>query len=593
MKTLIIDIETDNLLMQATQIFVACIRDADTGKETTFLSPDGLQDIIDRYDRIVGHNIIMFDAQVLRRLWGIHILDEKLYDTLIVSRILEPDREGGHSLKAWGKRIGNYKDQFADFTKLSDEMITYCQQDVRVTNLLYKRLLDDCSIYSRIDMAITIERDFALVMAKMVQSGVRVDLDALHRLHHDLVAEATPLYEEIKAIMPKVRDNTAYKKIKEEGRILSETTTSFTYIQAKTRKVVTKEFKFEEPNPTSRTQLIKWFMSKGWRPTELTDKGNPEINETILDGMGIPEAKKVAKLFRIQKSIGQVHDGDNSLIKCYNHSTGRIHGDINTLGANTSRCTHSKPNLSQVSKKDQRIREAFIAPEGRVLVDTDMAGIELRILGHYLHPYDSGSFAFEVTQGDIHTYNKNLMGLDERSSAKTAIFALVYGAGNAKLGITYAKDQKDFTRDEDKLRHYGTQLRKNVENNFIGYKELVSDVQRVAKSRGYLIGIDGRPLHARKEYSALNLLIQSSGAILSKLWTIKFHQAMNEIAEYGRDWEIHLHVHDEILLSCKPELANKALELSNQSLIECGKHFKMKVDLKAEGKFGKDWWEIH
>jgi hypothetical protein len=84
---------------------------------------------------MVGHNIIGFDGPILSKVWGVKIPISKVRDTLVMSRLLNPQLEGGHSLRAWGERIGEYKDDFTDFDGgLSDEMVTYCKQDVTVTD---------------------------------------------------------------------------------------------------------------------------------------------------------------------------------------------------------------------------------------------------------------------------------------------------------------------------------------------------------------------------------------------------------------------------------------------------------------------------
>lgn len=595
MRTLIIDIEADNLLMAATQIWIVCALDAETGAKFEIRDAKTLQKLVDTYDRLVGHNALSYDFPVLNKLWGIKYDHDKIRDTLIISRLIRPDLAGGHSLKAWGQRLGFPKGDHSDFSKLSQEMIEYCHKDVQITHKLYKELnrqLFDLSGVRPKD-CLRLEHDFANAMSHQVRSGFRLDKMGAEELYKGLLEEYKPLQEDILRLMPLVKDVTHYKGIEKQGNIISQTPTSYTYIQDKTRKVVTKDFKFDEPNAGSRKQLIDWFKSKGWRPKEFTEKGSPEINERILLEINSDESKKVARMFRLQKQMGMIKDGDGSWLNFYNEATGRVHGDINTNAANTGRATHSRPNIAQVDKKDLRMRALWVAPEGRTLVGTDVAGLELRTLGHYLHPYDKGAFSFECVSGDIHSYNQKLMGLNERNSAKTAIFALVYGAGAEKLGAIYAADQKIYGADQRKLQQYGSMLRRAVEDNFVGYKNLVNDLKDAFKQRGYLIGLDGRPLHPRSDYSALNLLIQSGGAIICKQWTVNIFNIANSSFQYGKDWELHGNIHDEVILSCIPEIADEFLNITREAIKMTQHQLKVKTDLSVDSRIGNNWKEVH
>lgn len=597
MRTLIIDIEADNLLMAATTIWVVCALDDDSGQQFEIYNKDDLQALLDRYDRYVGHNALLYDFPVLNKLWGIKYDHTKIRDTLIISRLIKPDLDKGHSLKAWGERLGFPKGDHTDFTQLSPEMVSYCHQDVKVTAKLYKELNRQLSDLkgTRPKDCLRLEHDFAHIISRQVRNGFRLDKAGVEKLYDELSAEYIPLYEEISKMMPSVKDTTHFKGIEKQGNIIAQTPTSYTYIQDKTRKIVTKDFKFSEPNAGSRKQLINWFMSKGWKPKEFTEKGSPEINEEVLLEIGTDEARKVAQLFKIQKLKGMIKDGDGSWLRFYNEETGRVHGDVNTNQANTGRCTHARPNITQVPKvkKDPRMRALWLPPEGRVLIGTDASGQELRILGHYLHPYDNGAYSFEVLQGDIHTYNQKIMGLSERESAKSCIYAYIYGSGVGRLGMLYAMDQKIYGADQKKLMFYGSKIKRSVEDNFTGYKELLTAVKDAFAKRGYLIGLDGRPLHPRKEYSALNLLIQSAGAIICKQWTINIYNLANSCFQYGNDWEIHASVHDELQLSARPEIAEQFKGISAKAMEMTQEQLGVKTKLGVDVKIGDNWAMTH
>ena len=130
---------------------------------------------------------------------------------------------------------------------------------------------------------------------------------------------------------------------------------------------------------------------------------------------------------------------------------GRIHGRVNHMGAVTSRCTHSDPNVAQVPSGTaafgKECRELFRAPTGYSLLG-DASGLELRCLSHYMHRYDGGQYAKEILEGDIHTANQMAAGLQTRPQAKTFI-RIPVRAGNEKIGESSARER----RKADKLRN--------------------------------------------------------------------------------------------------------------------------------------------
>ena len=129
-------------------------------------------------------------------------------------------------------------------------------------------------------------------------------------------------------------------------------------------------------------------------------------------------------------------EGDNAWLKLVKN--GRIHGQVNTNGAVTGRCTHGYPNVAQVpavrAPYGTECRQLFKASDGYDLVGCDASGLELRMLAHYLASFDGGQYAKELLTGDIHTVNQTAAGLENRDQAKTFIYAFLYGAGDARIG---------------------------------------------------------------------------------------------------------------------------------------------------------------
>ena len=90
---------------------------------------------------IIGHNIIGYDIPALKKLWNVDFNGKKVTDTLVMSRLAEPSRQGGHSLDSWGEQLGCPKGDYNDWLNFSQDMVEYCKQDVRVNELVYKKLI--------------------------------------------------------------------------------------------------------------------------------------------------------------------------------------------------------------------------------------------------------------------------------------------------------------------------------------------------------------------------------------------------------------------------------------------------------------------
>jgi DNA polymerase-1 len=593
MKELIIDIEADGLLLGVKNIWVVVCKFVGANVAVTFTTPSGLQELLDSADVIIGHNAMMYDLPALKKVWGITYDPSKVYDTLLVSRLLLPDRLGKHSLGAWGKTLGIPKTTFSDWSKYSDEMLEYCKQDVNVAEAIYIRLKSDCLQYPKIQRAIQLEHKFANLICYQIQAGFKLDIKKAQELLGILDVERGHIKEELKTILPKQKIIAHYKTIKGKGQLLAEDEQSYTY-QTANGKLVTKEFEFKDMNPNSTQQLIAFFKSKGWVPKEFTEKKTPKLDSKILNSLPYPEAKPLARVFRLTKMMGMINDGKAGWLKLVNPETSRIHGDMLTNATNTGRASHNKPNVGQVDKKDLRMRECWIAEEGRVLVDCDASGLELRLLGHYLAPYDKGAFAYEVIQGDIHTFNQHAMGLEKRDSSKSLIYALVYGAGNEKLGKLVYQDKAIHETNERRLKSAGRDVRNSVETNITGYKELVDMVSMLFKQRGFLYGLDGRPLHPRSDYSALNLLIQSAGAIIMKQALTNTVDLLTERNyKLGVDYLLVGNVHDEIIIETSPSIAEEIGKCVKDAIKKAGEDFSLHTTLDGEYKIGKSWAEVH
>ena len=180
MKIAAMDIETDGL--DASRIWVICSKDLDTGEVMQFLNPSHVVEEKERFiaycntvDKFVFHNGLGFDVPVLHRLIGSACVPlASVIDTLIVSRMIDYDIKDGHSLKAWGIRLGLHKGEHKDWSKLSQEMIDYCHQDVLVTCALFERFRK--FIFDKeMAMGLRCEHDIQILCEEMTTNGFKFD----------------------------------------------------------------------------------------------------------------------------------------------------------------------------------------------------------------------------------------------------------------------------------------------------------------------------------------------------------------------------------------------------------------------------------
>jgi len=187
-------------------------------------------------------------------------------------------------------------------------------------------------------------------------------------------------------------------------------------------------------------------------------------------------------------------------------------------------------------------------------------------------------YTAQLLDGDIHTYNMNMAGLTDRSQAKTLIYAVCYGAGNAKIGTIVGGNAKD-----------GEKLREKFFTNIPALGNLIERVQKAA-ARGYLKGLDGRKLWVRSTHSALNTLLQSAGAIVMK----KALTILNENATLsGIDFKFVGNIHDEIQTEVEWSQAEQFGVLARDAIIMAGQHFDMRCPLDGEYKIGLTWADTH
>ena len=547
---IVLDIETNST---HDKIWCVVTRNIDTDEVFTFTKTGTIQSYLDRATEIVTHNGIFFDFPVLKKVWGITVKKSQVVDTLVLSRLYNPSLEDGHSLAAWGQRLGFAKGDFTDFDcGLTDEMLEYCIQDTKVTAELYKHLTKEMENgFSK--ESITLEHQVAIIIAEQERNGFKLDMPKALCLLSEFKTKLDIIQVEMETIFPPVV--ISGRTHKTSGKPLNDIVTPF--------------------NPGSRQQIAERLQEKGWKPKKRTEKGSVIVDEEVLASLDYPEAKTLAEYMMLQKRIAQV----DSWIKAVGTDS-RVHGRVITNGAVTGRMTHMSPNMAQVpnsgSPYGHECRDLWTVEKGYKLVGIDASGLELRMLAHYMN---DNEYTNEVVSGDIHTANQTAAGLQTRNQAKTFIYAFLYGAGSAKIGSIVGGSAKE-----------GQKLIDSFLQNTPKLKRLREKVARLYAKEGWLQGLDGRKLLVRAEHSALNTLLQGAGAIVMKQAVVILHK---KLRKSKIDFKMVANVHDEWQIEVTEQRAEEAGMFGKEAIKEAGIMLNMRCPLDGEYKVGNSWKETH
>jgi DNA polymerase I-like protein with 3'-5' exonuclease and polymerase domains len=602
------DIETDGL--EATRVHCICAM-LDNDETTVYNFIGGEANGLFRkwlasenVDTLVGHNIINFDVPILRRITGMD-WSFNLRDTLVLSRLYNPSLDGGHSLRAWGERLGDYKDDYqGGWEEYSHDMLEYCQQDVRVTKALYNHFVKHLTFSE----AVNLEHTTAEIIKQQTDNGMILNEERAYELLAEMKEKVLDIEDEVHErfkplpvwvdlVHPKDKMKNKDGSISKRYQAQLDKGAHFydeldaegdpAIASCEVKQCAWGYFEYPEFNLGSRQQIAKYLQHFGWKPKAFTEKGNPIVDEKVLKSVNIPEAQLIVDYLTLTKRIAMV----KSWVDAIDERTGRVHGRVNPCGAVTGRMTHSNPNCAQVPAtrhgKDGKIlwgfeggygadcRDLWTVPEDYKLVGCDASGLELRMLAHYMN---DDKYTNEILNGDIHSANQKSAGLQTRDQAKTFIYAFLYGAGDSKIGEVAGGGAKR-----------GRILKKNFLDNTPALKQLREKVSE-SSGKGWVTGLDGRKLHIRSQHSALNTLLQSAGAVVMKKALVLLDSYARQ---YDLDYKFVLNVHDEFQCEVRQDQADFFGGLAVGSIIQAGKSFKLNCPLDGEYKVGETWQQTH
>lgn len=605
-----VDIETDDL--NATKIWVMCWENIRTGEQGTCTSYDEIRNFFQQTagSVYVGHNILKFDAPVLNRLAGLRLGVSRLVDTLVLSTLYNPSLSGGHSLEEWGQRIGFPKGVFNDWSKLSEEMIVYCRQDVKVTAELFRKITKVLNKIGFSERSCYIQHHITSILNRQQNNGFYFDGPRAMVFYQHLRSLESDLADAIRAVFPAervlVRERPIYTKAGNLTALYLKDKERF-FIEQSENSGLYRAYEDVQFNLGSPQQRVDKLLELGWEPGEFTPKtkkgggGSPkpfdkgDLSPSLkrfLEDRDIPEVKMIAKWMSYNGRANMV----NTWLENWNEDDSCIHGKL--FVADTLRFRHQAPNTANIPAvrvkefKDEsgkvvrkevlrgedgyftyEARDLWCARPGRVLVGTDASGLELRMLAHYLNRAD---FTDGVVNGDPHQSNADLAGVT-RPQAKTLIYAALYGAQGPKIAKTLGVSVPE-----------GTAIRAQFLE-----KLGIADVMEEAISEqklGRVWLVDGSGVICPSSHAALNYKLQGGGARVMALGAIFLER---HIRRQGLDSLKVGDIHDEWQYDVNPKDAKEHARLSVQSIREAGEELNLNVPLDGEAKEGLTWAQTH
>lgn len=568
---------------------------------------------------LIGHNIIGFDLPVLHAVVGLSKYYHQCIDTLVVSRLIDHWHYSSHGLDAWGTRLGYPKLPFKDFSKLTDDMITYCIRDVEITERLfnlYQKYIVDPSWAK----ALRLEHDTAYFCHQMRENGFGFN-------HEEAINLQTRIQKELSEL-----DVSIQKAFPSKTRIIK----TVTPILTKLGKINTKDFRWlkdqtpeeagyqagvsfdlteEEPfNPGSPKQCIERMWEFGWKPTEKTkghlkaerDRDWEKLKEYRINGWTISEenlntlpesapkeAHSLVRWILLTRRISTIQEWLNA----YNPITKSIHGTIHSIGTWPHRASHSNPNQGNIPRVmaadgnptpfGGEMRQLWGARNGRKLIGVDAEGIQLRVLAHYMQDEE---FTKALVSGskdngtDVHTLNQHKLGRNickSRDAAKTFIYAWLLGASAVKTASILECSLED-----------AVVARSNFLDGYPGLKTVKEEIIPTDAKNGYFVGFDGRKVLCDSKHKMLAGYLQNGEAIVMKYAKRLWYQKLTKekVPFWLVDW-----VHDEWQTETIDDLetAEYIKQVQMNAIVQTGLDLSLKCPLSASGVIGLNWKETH
>ena len=595
-----LDIEADSL--EPTQIWVVCVENITTGEKHSFRQAAEFLAWQKPTYVYIAHFGIHFDFYHLARLWGADIPIARCIDTVVLSYLYDPYIAEGHSLDAWGKRVKMAKLPWDDFSKYTPEMEHYCSVDTSICRRAYLAITKRMERIGYSENSCWLEHHFAAIIDEQQRNGFQFDIEGAKQLYEDLRQREGDLLVRIRGhFPPKLKSVGVHKyRRKANGELYSSYYRhTERYAEVRDNNDGTYEcFEAVPFNVGSPLQRLDRLLEAGFKPVKKTKSGGWATGEEVVldffEETKIPEVGMMAEWLVLNGRANMI----NNWLENVNYGDSRIHGAIFSCGAGSRRCKHSSPNTANIPSTEAKFgaecRGLWTSRDNRVLVGIDAAGLEGRILVHYLGTASprNRQAAYDYildTQAkfgvkDFHTLNaqeitKRVLP-KERKPVKNDFYALIYGATDRKLGAMSGGDEE-----------LGTRIRKVLGDAVPGLGELMDEARKeFYDNAGLLRTIDGGFVRCESPHAALNYRCQSAGAIVMKLAAIILDR---EIKRNKWDTLKVGDIHDEWQFDTHPDCAELVGEAGRAAIRLAGEKLKLGVPLDGTYSIGKTWAETH
>jgi hypothetical protein len=630
----VIDVETNGL--KSTKIWVMSVgyKDKDGGWQVKSTPDyDVMRDIMSNPDNtVVGHFFKMFDAVELERVLGFKI-QARIVDTLALAWYIFPERRSGtFGLEAFGKDYGIEKPKVDDWENLSyAEYAFRCESDVRINIALWEDI-----IYRLIELYGSSERANSLIKYLMFKMDCLVEQQRIMTLVDVDTVKAninilTPLLKEkedaLKEAMPKtVIDKCKPKKMyKKDNSVSALGEKWFEYLRENGLPLNT-EVVYQEPNPSSTSQVKDWLFSLGWEPEIFNDGANGPVPQIRNKDKEL--CSSVTDLASKDPSINEL-DG----LTVINHRLGVLNGFLDSVdddgyciaGAvgftNTLRLRHSKPivNLPGVTgdihkdmdeggmtkaeavsenlRDGQIIRECIVAPEGYVVCGSDISSLEDQCKRHYMYDYDP-EYVIEqmeegfdphldlalragaITEEELELYKAGDKEVKSRLKPirdiyKVANYSCIYKVGAEKLGKTVGM----------KTREAKALIQSYWDRNW-SIKQLPNDIEvKTINDQMWLLNPVSRLWYSvRSERDIFSTLNQGTGAFVFDVW-LKYMMSEGVIP--------FLQYHDEMVALIEEGREGETKRIIEESMVKVNDLLKLNVVIGVDVQFGQTYADVH
>ncbi|WP_312682944.1 DNA polymerase I [Stenotrophomonas chelatiphaga] len=506
-----------------------------------------------------------YDLHVLRR----HGIDVRGYhdDTMLESFVLNSTATR-HDMDSLAQRYLGYTTiKFEDVAGKGAKQISFSQVGI-----------DEASRYAAEDADVTLRLHRALAPQLLA-------LPSLDQVYREIEMPLVPVLASIEA-------NGVQVDVAELRRQSQDLSTRMLAAQQKATELAGRSFNLDSPK-----QLQAVLFDELKLPALVkTPKGQPSTNEEALEA--IAEQHELPRVILDYRGLAKLRSTyTDKLPEMVNADTGRVHTSYHQSGAATGRLSSSDPNLQNIpirTEDGRRIRRAFVAPEGKLLLAADYSQIELRIMAHLsedpglVRAFEQGADVHRATAAEVFGRRLDEVTSNERRAAKAINFGLMYGMSAFGLARNLGIDRG---QAQDYVALYFSR--------YPGVRDFMDRMRQQAREQGYVETLFGRRLYlndinarnqglrAGAERAAINAPMQGTAADIIKRAMVDVDRWLQASAAPAR---MILQVHDELVFECEAGFID---ELRTAVVLHMSQAAQLKVPLVVDTGHGQNWDEAH